>query len=64
MKAVVKITKSFDDGKQFSKTYEAGDFKEFFNDEGEYLDRLCETTEKRGKNGDKFTVTYEVTVTK
>lgn len=65
MKALVEIEKSFDDeGSRFAKTYEAGDFKEFFKAEGGYLDNLSATAEKHGKAGDTFTVTYTVTVTK
>lgn len=63
MKAKVKIQKSFDDGKEFSKEWEKNDFREFFDEEGEYLDRLCDTLHTRGKAGERFTVTYTITVT-
>ena len=64
LKATVLIDKSFDDGKQFSKEWEQGDFEEFFKDEGEYLDRLADVLENNGKVYDEFTVTYTVTVKK
>ena len=64
MKAKVEIEKSFDKGKSFSKTWGKGDFKEFFNDEGKYLDNLCDILADKGKDGESFTVTYTVTVTK
>ena len=64
MKANITITKSFDDGKAFSKEWEQGDFEEFLKDEGEYLDRLANTVKEHGRNGYSFTVTYTVTLTK
>lgn len=64
MKATVKIEKSFDDGTQFSKTWEAGDFEEFLKDEGEYLDRLANILDRNGTNGNGFEVTYTVTLEK
>ena len=64
MKATVKIKKTFDDGKEFSKEWDNGDFKEFFNDEGEYLDRLAGVVSDRGEIGEGFTVTYTVILTK
>lgn len=66
MKATVKIEKSFDKGvAEFSKTNtKSGDLRTFFDDEGEYLERLNETLRKHGKTGDSFTVVYTVTITK
>lgn len=64
MKAVVTIDKSFDEGKQFSKEWEAKDFEEFFRDEGKYLDNLSFILNLKGEPKDSFTVTYTVTVTK
>ena len=64
MKATVDIIKSFDEGKKFSKTYESGDFKEFFADEGKYLDNLSGIMAAHGDSGDEFTVTYTVKVVK
>ena len=63
MKAKVDISKSFDEGKAFSKEWNQGDFEEFFKDEGEYLDKLCGIAKEHGKSGDSFTVTYTVKVT-
>ena len=64
MKAAVKIEKSFDGSSQFRKGWESGDFREFFKDEGEYLDKLCGIMEDNAKTGEEFTVTYTVTVVK
>ena len=64
MKATVTITKSFKDGSAFSKEWEAGDFKEFFEKEGTYLDKLTQILGEHGKPGEDFTVTYEVKVEK
>lgn len=64
MKATVRIEKSFDDGKQFAKDWEYGDFKEFFEAEGEYLDRLGNIMESKAEHGEQFVVTYTVTLTK
>ena len=64
MKVTVKIDKSFDGGKQFSKEYENGDFLDFFSDEGEYLDRLSSGVATHGDTGEGFVVTYTVTVSK
>ena len=64
MKAVITITKSFDEGKEFSKTWEVGDLEEFLKDEGQYLDKLCNILAEHGNDGDKYTVTYTVEVTK
>ena len=64
MKAKVTIDKSFDHSKAFSKTWENGDFEEFFKDEGEYLDRLAKMAEAHGKEGEGFTLVYTVTVKK
>lgn len=64
MKANVVIEKSFDSGKAFSKEWEQGDFREFFTDEGQYIDNLCDILDGKGKPNEEFTVTYKVTVTK
>lgn len=64
MKATVTIDKSFDDSKEFSKTWENGDFEKFFKDEGGYLDRLAKMAEAHSKKGEGFTVIYTVTVKK
>lgn len=64
MKATVEITKTFEDGKMFSKEWTHGDFCEFFTEEGKYLDRLSGIVEMRGKSNEGFTITYTVTVTK
>ena len=63
MKAKVAITKSFDEGKEFSKEWAQNDFEEFFIEEGQYLDRLCNTMTEHGKKDESFTMTYTVTVT-
>ena len=62
--ALVTIEKSFDDCKVLTKEWEAGDFREFFEKEGEYLDRLANATEEKGKYGEGFTVTFTVDVIK
>lgn len=64
MRAKVVIKKTFDDAKEFGKNWEKGDFRNFFEEEGEYLDKLCDTLGDKGKEGDEFTVTYTVTVVK
>lgn len=64
MKATVAITKSFDEGKEFSKDWVNGDFEEFFKDEGAYLDKLGGILKSKGTDSDKFTVTYTVTLEK
>ena len=64
MTAVVKIIKSFDGSKLFSKEYESGDFLEFFADEGKYLDRLADGVKTHGNHGEGFEVTYTVTIKK
>ena len=65
MKAQIKIEKSFEEGgAMFSKKYSVGDLKEFFVDEGAYLERLADTLRLHGDNGDSFTVVYEVKLTK
>lgn len=64
MKATVTIDKSFKDSKEFSKTWENGDFEKFFKVEGEYLDRLAKMTEAHGKEGEGFTLVYTVTLKK
>lgn len=62
LKAKVVIDKSFDESKEFTKEWQDGDFKEFFKDEGEYLDRLSKLADGRKEVGKLFTVTYTVTV--
>ena len=65
MKGTVVIEKSFDETREFRKQLEDGDFKEFFEEEGDYLDRLvmmAEEWKRRGNSGGRFTVTYTVTV--
>ena len=66
MKARVTITKSFDEERDFSKEWQKGDFEEFFQEEGVYLDQLSEVAKEKGKDGSgkMFTVTYTVTVEK
>ncbi len=65
MKATVSIGKSFGiDNPDFSKEWEDGDFKQFFNDEGEYLDKLCEIVASKGIGGEGFEIVYKVKVTK
>lgn len=64
MKATITIEKSFDKTRGFSKDLEDGDLQEFFNDEGEYLDRLSKLADEHGEEGDEFTVTYIVNVKK
>ena len=64
MKANVLITKSFDGAQEFSKVYEAGDFEEFFMEEGKYLDRLSDGVNTHGDEGEGFRVTYSVTLSK
>ena len=62
MTARVKVEKSFDDGRTFTKELSGGDFREFFTDEGQYLDRLVDIVRIDGDDGDSFTVSYTVTV--
>ena len=64
MKATVKIEKSFDEIRQFSKVYNTGDFLEFFSEEGKYLDKLANTVNEHGKPDEGFTMTYIVTISK
>ena len=64
MNAKVRIEKSFDDDKRFSKELKNGDLEQFFTEEGEYLDRLAKILEAKGEYGEGFTVTYTVQVTK
>ena len=64
MRAKVEIDKSFDESKAFTKEHKAGDFAEFFKEEGEYLDRLVNTLHEHAVNGEGFVVTYTVTVRK
>ena len=63
-KAKVVIEKSFDDSKEFTKEWQAGDFETFFKEEGEYLDRLSKTAVEKGAEGQGFTVVYTVTFKK
>lgn len=64
MKATVNIKKSFSDETEFSKNYENGDFEEFFNEEGKYLDKLAMVALTKGKDakGELFKITFTVTV--
>lgn len=62
MFATVTIDKSFDETRKFSKELEDGDFEEFFQEEGEYLDRLVKIAIEHGHSGDEFTVVYTVNV--
>ena len=64
MKARVEIEKSYDGSKSFKKDWKNGDFEQFFLEEGQYLDRLANITEEHGADGEGFTVTYTVTLTK
>lgn len=64
MKAQITIEKTFDETRGFTKEYEQGDFKEFFNDEGEYMDNLADTLKKAGKAGNSFQIIYTVTLTR
>lgn len=61
MKATIKIDKSFDESKEFSKEWQNGDFCVFMKEEGEYLDRLSKVCEGRPE-GKLFTITYTVTL--
>lgn len=62
MKGTVTIEKTFDKTSGFCKELDEGDFKEFFTEEGEYLDNLVEILQEHGKSGEGFTVTYTVIV--
>lgn len=62
--ALVTIEKTFDDSKMLTKEWAAGDFKEFFEKEGEYLDRLSKAVEEEGQEAEGFTVTYTIDVVK
>ena len=64
VKAEITITKTFDESRSFSKTWEVHDFEQFLKEEGEYLDRLAKTLEEKGKANEGFTVTYTVTASK
>ena len=64
MKAKVTMEKTFDGGKSFEKVWEGGDFREFFTEEGEYLDTLASIVEEKGKAGEGWRVTYTVEVIK
>lgn len=62
--ARVEIVKSFDDGRKLIKEWGMGDLKKFFEEEGEYLDKLAKITEEHGEPGDGYAITYMVMVTK
>ena len=62
MKATIKIDKSFDESKEFSKEWQGGDFCDFMKEEGEYLDKLANVADNRRETGKLFTVTYTVTL--
>lgn len=62
--ARVEIVKSFDDGRKLSKEWSMGDLKKFFDEEGEYLDKLAKVTEEHGKPGNGYAIAYMVIVTK
>lgn len=64
MRAKVVVEKSFDETRELSKEWSVGDFEQFFEEEGEYLDRLSKALGDNGHNGEKFVVIYTVTVTK
>ena len=64
MKAQITIEKTFDEARAFTKEYENGDFKEFFNDEGEYMDVLADKLNEAGKAGNSFQIIYTITLTK
>lgn len=64
MKAQVKIDKTFDESTSFKKEWSPEDFKRFFEEEGAYIDRLCQINQDKGSTGDGFTITYTVTVQK
>lgn len=63
MKAKITVDKSFDDLCVFKKDIIPGDLKEFFNEEGKYLERLASATRQHGESGDEWSITYTVTVT-
>lgn len=65
MKATVIIAKSFNnESDEFTKTYENGDFEEFFTDEGKYLDKLAMVALTEGKHvkGKLFKISIDVIV--
>ena len=64
VRAVVEIEKSFDKTSSFGKDWKSGDFKKFFEYEGEYIDRLCEVVEDNANECEGFTISYVVTVKK
>lgn len=64
MIAIVSIIKSFDGETDFTKEWTKGDFEQFFTEEGDYLDRLCEICKDKGREGEGFEVTYRVKVVK
>lgn len=62
--ATVEIVKSFDDGRKLSKKWGMGDLKKFFEEEGEYMDKLAKVTDEHGEPGDSFVITYMIIVAK
>lgn len=60
MRVKVRIEKSFDDTKEFSKEYEQGDLQEFFDEEGMYLDDLAEIFKKQASDSALARVVYTV----
>ena len=65
VKAKVKIEKSFEEEvSEFEKEWADGDYEEFFQQEGAYLDRLCNILVEHGKTDEGYTVTYTITTTK
>lgn len=65
VKAKVKIEKSFEDEvREFEKEWADGDYEEFFQLEGAYLDRLCKILIEHGKIAEGYTVTYTITTAK
>lgn len=62
MNARITVEKSFDVGRAYSKEIIPGDLKEFFDEEGQYLERLAEATRKHAKSGEEWSMTYTVTV--
>lgn len=64
LKAQILIEKSFDDDKAFEKEWNPSDFKEFFEAEGKYLDKLAVVAQDKGNVGNSFTVVYTVSIVK
>lgn len=61
LKATIEMEKSFD-GKTigFGKDYEVGDFKDFFAEEGIYLDTLGKAVKEHAEVGEGFMIIYTV----